>query len=295
MPPLVRYANEFQDSERWHEFPFREGDIVISTRSKSGTTWVQMICALLVFGSAELPEPLPTLSPWLDMRIAPKNDVYTRLAAQQYRRFIKTHTPLDGVPADPRVTYIVVGRHPLDMAVSMYHHTKNLDMDRIRSLSGQQESAGPAEPMPSLHDWVLHWVDRDVPAVEDLDALPGVLWHISDAWARRNQQPNVLLVHYADLLMDLEGEMRRLAQALEIDVPEKAWSALVEAATFNSMKAQADRLAPNAGDVLKDSVAFFHRGTSDTGRQVLTADELAHYEEKVRLLVPSDVWKWLHR
>ena len=45
------------------EREFRAGDIVISTRSRSGTTWMQMVCALLVFRSADLPAALPELSP----------------------------------------------------------------------------------------------------------------------------------------------------------------------------------------------------------------------------------------
>ena len=32
---------------RYASFPFQEGDIIICTPPKSGTTWVQMICALL--------------------------------------------------------------------------------------------------------------------------------------------------------------------------------------------------------------------------------------------------------
>jgi aryl sulfotransferase len=50
------------------------------------------------------------------------------------RRAVKTHTPLDGLPLDPRATYIVVARHPLDAAVSLYHHYANLDVRRLRQL-----------------------------------------------------------------------------------------------------------------------------------------------------------------
>src|ERR1700690_701421 len=104
----VRYQSPDEDSGRWLGFPFRDGDIVISTRSKTGTTWVQMICALLIFGTPELPAPLAELSPWLDHLIEPRDAVYARLAAQEgHRRFIKTHTPLDGIPVDPRATYLV--------------------------------------------------------------------------------------------------------------------------------------------------------------------------------------------
>ena len=36
-----------------------------------------------------------------------------------------------------------------------------------------------------------------------MDSLPGVMWHLSDAWARRGE-PNVVLVHYFnDLSTDL--------------------------------------------------------------------------------------------
>src|SRR5215471_16038758 len=88
-----RYQQEGRDSTRWLGFPFRDGDIVISTPSKTGTTWVQMICALLIFGEPQLPAPLGPLSPWLDHRVTPREEVYALLAAQQHRRFIKTHTP----------------------------------------------------------------------------------------------------------------------------------------------------------------------------------------------------------
>ena len=123
----TRYRSPDEDSARWIGFPFRQGDIVISARSKSGTTWMQMICALLVFQSPELPSRLSDLSPWLDWLVAPRDEVYATLASQEHRRFVKTHTPLDGLPLDPRATYVVVARHPLDMAVSLYHQGANLE------------------------------------------------------------------------------------------------------------------------------------------------------------------------
>ena len=151
----VRYRSAEEDSARWRDFPFRAGDIVISTRSKSGTTWMQMICALLVFGTPDLPAPLPQLSPWLDHLIEPVDEVVRRLAAQPHRRFVKTHTPLDGVPIDPRATYVVVARHPLDMAVSLYHQGDNIDRARLRQLTGTPEPSGPPQARPDLHTWLL--------------------------------------------------------------------------------------------------------------------------------------------
>lgn len=290
----IRYTSPDEDSARWLGFPFRRGDIVISTRSKSGTTWMQMICALLVFQDPELPASLTELSPWLDWLVEPREAVVARLEGQNHRRFVKTHTPLDGLPLDSRATFIVVVRHPLDMAVSLYHQGDNLDRDRIRELTGQPEPAVAPEPRPPLKDWLLAWIDDDPDPRSALDSLPGVLWHLSQAWVRR-ERANVVLVHYDDLLLDLESEMRRLAERLEITMPESRWPTLVEAATFASMRSQAARLVPDPSGVLKVGARFFRSGRSGSGRELLTATELAHYGSRVDGLAEPEVVCWLHR
>lgn len=288
----LRYQSPDEDSARWLGFPFRDGDIVISTRSKTGTTWVQMICALLIFQAPQIPAPIAELSPWLDHLITPREQVYEQLAAQRHRRFIKTHTPLDGIPLDPRVTYLVTARHPLDMAVSLYHHSDNIDRARLRQLTGQPEPTQPPPPREPLHDWLLSWIASDDDPRESLDSLPGVMWHLSDAWARRGE-PNVLLVHYGDLLTDLEGQMRSLASQLGVSVAEEDWPALVRAATFENMSRSADELVPTTR-ILKSNAAFFRRGTSGAGREILSSEEIAVYHARAARLAPPDMLAWLH-
>jgi len=290
----ARYRSPDEDSGRWSGFLFRQGDIVISTRSKSGTTWVQMICALLVFQTPLLPAPLAELSPWLDWLVTSREDVFARLAAQRHRRFIKTHTPLDGVPLESRATYIVVARHPLDMAVSLFHHGENLDREQLRRLTGQSEPTDGPPPRLSLHDWLMSWIDREENPREQLDSLPGVMWHFSDAW-RRQSEPNVVLIHYDDLFEDLEGEMRRLATLLGIRIPNQTWPLLVEAARFETMKARANRLAPDQSGVLKSRQAFFRSGTRGEGRNLLSDAELDRYRQRTLQLAPSELLAWLHR
>jgi aryl sulfotransferase len=287
-----RYVSDDEDSGRWLGFPFRVGDIVISTRSKSGTTWMQMICALLVVQQPELPAPLWQMSPWLDWLGVSIDQVRSQLAAQQHRRFVKTHTPLDGIPIDPRATYIVVGRHPLDMATSLYHQGDNLDRERMSELTGQP--LAPDRPRPSLHDWLLDWIDWDGDPRSALDSLPGVMWHLSDAWARRDEA-NIVLIHYDDLSRDLPGQMRGLAEQLDIVVPEHKWPALVEAASFATMRARADELAPNPNGVLKSNAQFFRRGSSGGGRDVLSTGEVERYLARAGQLASPDMLAWLHR
>ncbi len=276
-------------NERWAGFVHRPDDIVISTRSKSGTTWVQMICALLVFQTPDLPAPLAEISPWVDWDLAPIEVVRGRLEAQEHRRILKTHTPLDGLPLDRRVTYIVVGRDPLDVGLSLHHHVANLDRDRMQQLTGSPSSAPP--PL-SARVWMRWWIDADDRPEDQLDRLPGVVHHAADAWARRHQ-PNVVLVHYQDLTDDLEGEMHRLAHRLGIQVPDDRWPELVEAATFEAMRDRAVERVPDRLGVLKDDQAFFRSGRSGEGRALFDEDQLVRYQQRLVSMAPADLVAWL--
>ena len=148
---MRRYEASMYDSNRWDGFELRPGDIIISTPPKCGTTWTQMICALLILQEPELPLPLDTLSPWIDMVTRARTDVFADLEAQTHRRFIKTHTPLDGIPNDPAVTYICVGRDPRDVGLSMDHHIGNTDIgaflsQRERAAAIDGIELGPLRP-----------------------------------------------------------------------------------------------------------------------------------------------------
>ena len=70
--------------------------------------------------------------------------------------------------------------------------------------------------------------------------------HAASFWPYRDL-PNVLMVHYADLLADLEAQMRRVAAFTQIEVAEDAWPELVAAARFDAMKQEAIRNEEQSG------------------------------------------------
>ena len=293
MKQPARYRSGEEDSARWLEFEFRDGDIVISTRSKHGTTWMQMICALLVFESPQLPRPLAELSPWLDWLVVPERRLFARLDEQDHRRFIKTHTPLDGLPLDERAHFVVVARHPLDAALSLYHQSHNIDRQRVAELTGSPTSARPPE-VPSADSWLRGWIASDADAVDELDSFNGVFHHLTDAWHRRDDS-NVLLVHYADLAADLRFEMCRIADALGFDIGHDAVSDLSVGASFDAMRANADDLAPDPSGVLKNKSQFFRSGKSAGAMELLAEKDVAAYEIRAMTAAPDDLLEWLHR
>lgn len=271
--------------KRWADFSFRQGDIVICTPAKTGTTWLQSICAFLIFQSPELPASISEISVWLDNPAIPFDEAYAKLEAQENRRIIKSHLSLKDMPSDSRATFIAVGRHPLDAALSMYHQIGN-SLDVAASKGAAQVGQ---RGLPSAHDELLRMFDK---GSSQRDYLGMTLAQLSDAWARRTDQ-NMLLVHYEDLSADLDGEMRRIAGRLGIAVPDTLWPVLVKAATFDQMRSKAELYAPS-GLELKDPAAFFRTGVPGRGRGLFTESELERYNARVRQFAPPDMVAWLH-
>ncbi len=300
----TRYRSLVYDSARWDGFELRPGDIVVSTPPKCGTTWTQMICALLVLQDPELPAPLATLSPWIDMVTQPRAEVFADLAAQRHRRFVKTHTPLDGLPVRADVTYLCVGRDPRDVALSMDHHVGNLDLPSV--LRRREEAAAadgielpplppPRERPADERERFWRWVEDETPVTESGSNLRFTLHHLRSFWDAAGDL-DVVLLHYDDLSADLDGEMRRLADRLGIAVAEDRWPALVQAATFDAMRSRADVTVPGADrSQWKDPAAFFRTGTSGQWRDLLDAEDEARYARIATALAPPDLSSWLHR
>ncbi|MCU1462199.1 MAG: Sulfotransferase protein [Acidimicrobiales bacterium] len=300
---MVHYRDVVSDNGRWDGFAFRDGDIVISTAAKCGTTWTQMVCGLLVFQTLEFDRPLDRISPWLDMVTRDLAGVVADLEAQTHRRFIKTHTPLDGVPWDDRVTYIGVGRDPRDVALSMDNHMANMDLgvllaarERVVGNDDLAELFPDGPPVPEATEIGRFWAWVDAEDDGRGNSLAITLHHFATFWTARDR-PNVVLLHYDDLKADLEGQMRGLAARLGIEVAESRWPALVEAATFDRMRARADVVVPNAADTLwLENRQFFNKGTSGQWRDLIDGEGLGRYAARVdELGVDPELVEWAHR
>ena len=304
---LVRYVNPIFDSARWKGFEFRADDIVISTPAKCGTTWTQMIVALLVFQEPELPAPLSKLSPWVDMRTRARRDVFADLASQSHRRFIKSHTPLPGLPLAEGVTYICVGRDPRDVALSMRDHMNNIDFGvffaavaEAAAIDGVDLSSIPmpeGTPVgaPDERDAFWQWVLDDSPAVVN-SGLLATLHHLQSFWEARATQ-KVVMLHYKDLKVDLEGQMRGLADRLGIAVPEARWPSLVRAASFDEMRRNPTATMPNSDTGFwRDNDNFFRKARIGDWREMLDNDaDRRRYDERAAALAPRELLRWVHR
>ena len=295
LPSRTRiYRHHHLDSTRWDAVRHRPGDIVVSTSAKAGTTWMQRILSLLIFGTGPLPDLLQLVSPWIDRRfVEPIDEIVPVLEAQRHRRFLKSHLPVDALPFEEDARYIVVGRDSRDVFMSLWNHYRNYTEEMYEQLAADDPPGGP---MPRCPDDVRtlwsQWIGRGSFEWES-DGWP--FWshhyHAASWWPYRDLE-NVLLVHYNDLLADLEGEMRRVAHHVGIDVPDESWPALVDAARFDSMKEDSPRLLGEMQRFAGGSKAFLYKGSNGRWREALTADDLRLYDVAAATLDPQ-LRSWL--
>ncbi|MEQ8953517.1 MAG: sulfotransferase domain-containing protein, partial [Gammaproteobacteria bacterium] len=281
---------------RWNSFQPRSDDIIITTSYKAGTTWMQGICAALVFQQPQPPVPQDQLTPWLDANFGPIEEVVAMLDALESRRYIKTHLPLDGIPFLDEVKYIFVGRDGKDVFMSMWNHWHNMnpqvidDMNNAPGRKGWTMPHPPEEIGPAFDEWLVRghfdWESNGYPFWSHL-------YHAKTWWDFRHL-PNILFVHYEDLKKNRDAEMRRISAFLDIPVNEEIWPSLVDGVSFDAMKGNAEKMAPGAtGGIWKDTRNFFHKGTSKRWQGVLTDEQVGAYDALALDELGPELAKWL--
>lgn len=290
------YQNHHLDSTRWNWFTPRADDIIIATSYKAGTTLMQTIVGNLLFPDDDMPGPASELSPWLDFRLFPLELILGQLEGQQHRRYIKTHTPLDGLPFYPEAKYLCVSRDPRDVFMSLLNHWGNHSENFYMAANGTPGRVGDEFPrftgdIKSMwRDWITRsWFDWE------LGGYP--YWsHLSYArtfWNYRHLD-NVRMVHFNDLIADLDGEMRRIAEYLGIDVPAEKWPDVVKRCTFAEVKKNPSKVVGEGISFAFNGGAdtFIHKGTNGRWVGVLDEEDLQLYHEAMANL-PEDYAHWL--
>lgn len=294
------YRTWMVDSRRWDGYRARAGDIVIATYPKCGTTWMQQIVGLLIFQTPE-PRPVGEIAAWIDRRLAPPAEtLFAELDAQTHRRFLKSHLPFDGLPIHDDVRYIHVARDGRDACLSYHNHLTGFrpEMRAALDKSGlEDETIG--RPYPEVAEdpaeFFRKWVTEGV--CGESDGMPFLSYFgLERSYWRERRRPNMLLVHYRDLKADLAGEMRRIARFLDIAIPKAVFPDLVKAATFEQMRRAGDKLHPRLLKQFEGGAArFFNKGENDRWRGVLSEDDLALYDRKMKAGVSPACAAWLDR
>ncbi len=276
------------DSTIWNGFGFRDDDIIISTYAKAGTTWVQQIVSQLIFNGAE-DLAVAEMSPWLDLRVPPKEVKLPAVEAQTHRRFLKTHLPVDALVFSPKAKYLYIGRDGRDVVWSLYNHHTGANALWYEALNDTPGRVGPpiGPPPDSILQYFDDWLERDGHPFWPF-------WENLRSWWEIRHLPNVMLLHFGRLKADMPGQIRRIAAFLDIAIDEATWPAILEHCSFDYMKANATASVPLGGAFWEGGArTFIHKGVNGRWRDLLRPEQSAAYEARALAELGEDCARWL--
>jgi hypothetical protein len=252
---------EFEHRYRLYlaRFGQADSDIYVSTFSKSGTTWAQIILyQLTTIGSMDF-DHLFDISPWVwyaAMReVAPAITPAPRIlkSHDDYRRFKQGH----------KGRFVFVLRDGRDVCVSLYHHRRN-----FKRYTGSFEQYFE----DFLHNTEYNWFDHVRP------------------WLANQHGLSIHYVHYEDLKTDFDNTVLALARFCELPVSDEILARTRTHSSFASMKQHALQLGPRnahfagmekaAPYLVKNPEQFIRRGEIGDGRLTLTEAQLAAFRAR---------------
>jgi aryl sulfotransferase len=278
--------NYVLDSTRWNGFEFRDDDIVIGTWSKSGTTLTQQIVAQLVF-NGDANAFGWEISPFIDFRAMPAEEVLAMAKGQGHRRFLKTHLPVDALVFSPKARYIYVGRDARDVFWSWYHH-HSIFTAAAYEMMNPPDRTWPEFPRhtPDIRKAYLDWLDKD-----GYPVFP--FWsHVQSWWDIRNL-PNVKLLHFNELRADLPDAIRDIAGYLDIAIDEAAFPRILEHCSLEFMRKCAAKSSLLERVFEGGGANFINKGTNGRWKDVLSEEDIARCDDEAAKHLSPDCAHWL--
>lgn len=230
-PPWLNET--MQQSIEW-----RDGDIVVSVPPKSGTTWTMNIVHQLRSGGDPAFADIYAEVPWLEIVPRPDSAIDGLIAAfdampRDTRRAFKSHAapptlPFQRAGAGLDVRYVVVARNP-DEAVASFRPFIDAHSDAWFDLWHVPKQALVGPDFETFFGGL------------GSHAIVPMIFGLLAAWWPLRHEPNVMLVHYADLKREPEASVRQIAEFLGFDVPAAQWPAILEYTSFPWMKAHEDK------------------------------------------------------
>jgi len=215
------------------EFDYRDEDVFIVTYMKSGTTLLQVLLYQILTNGDMSFNHIYDVSPWLEQSI----DVGRDLSKLPSPRVLKTHSEYKYFPKKAKGKIIYCIRNGMDVAVSMFHHYRNLELSNLE----WDEFLNKTFAQDSWFDHVKEWM-------ENKDKLP------------------IFYVRYEDLTQNMRKTAEELALFLGISLTEEVMQRALERSSFDYMKLNQEKFGARRPKDNRKFDQFIRKGESNKGQ-----------------------------
>lgn len=212
------------------QIQWRPDDVVISVPAKSGTTWtMNIVYQLREKGNRNFDDIYEELK-WIEAMDSPtateadmihKIDTFT----PHKPRAFKTHSSPPALPFRSDVKYLVVVRNPEEVVVSFKSFAAKHSPDFLRWW-GVPPEAFDFPDVDSFYKGFCKGSEFDLG-----------LFKFVEEWMKRRDEPNVMMIHYSDMVKDHEGSIKKIAKFLNYGpYTDQEWEDVLELTSFPWMK-----------------------------------------------------------
>jgi hypothetical protein len=284
------------DPERQQGIELRDGDIWISAPAKSGTNWMMNIVHQLLTGGDASFDTIYDMVPWpefVERPGQPAQEIHERLAKMPRgkRRAFKSHAAPPELPfvkagSGKDIKYIVVSRNPEEALVS-FKIFLDMHTDAFFDLWKAPRAALTRPGFEAFYREVV-----------DPRGMHGMFYGFLAGWWPLRHEPNVLLLHFADLKHDLAGSARKVAAFLGMKPTPAQWATIDSYVSFEWMKRNEDKfetLANTPVPVLEHG-AMVRKGKVGAAHEDGMTPEIAKHMRGVgsHILTDAAAMKWLY-
>ena len=279
-----------------HGVVARDGDIWISVPAKSGTNWMMNIVHQLLTGGDDAFDSIYSVVPWPEFVERPgqqPQEVLDRIAAMptDKRRAFKSHSAPPELPfitagSGKDVKYIAVSRNPEEALVSFKIF---IDM-HTQAFYDLWKFPRAALCRPDFEAFYREVIDAK--------GMQGMFFGFVASWWALRHEPNVLLLHFADIKRGGVEVLHRIADFLGIAPTAAQWAAIERHASFEWMKANESKFEnhPRTPVPLLERGGMIRKGKAGAAHEDGMTDEIAAHLRTFgsRILPDPSAMRWLY-
>jgi len=300
-PKAIRTG--YQDSDNLRALPNAPAVFVL-TAPRSGTTLTSYIVKQIHDGDASdsgydgtgLFQSHNERVPWVDSHFFTRQELQRLIDLGRdasLRLIYKTHLEPYAIPHIEGARLIVVGRPPADVAVSLWDYFTGIKAfgfavhDEAAKRHGWNNGTFPRPAdYPSREDFFRHWVHHQGFPFVDLVEI------YRQAWGLRGRN-DVLLLHYNEIIEDLPGTIRRIADFERVELSDARVQQIVAMCDFDEMRKQRETIAPSHKRF--DTAHHLNKGIAGRGDESFPREVFAAEYRVLEQALGTECFRWLNR